>query len=524
MRRVALLIVLVTFAPSARAYEERIHTLLEERALPADLAATPLVPATLDDADALRRAIWSAGAAHPDADVRRRFIARYPTEAGFDRWAFKELLGFAPEAEVYGIDRLPAAQGRVGEVMAAGARQPDEDRRNQERFAHDSARKVRIDRYGEPLPLDPAQLDMGSLHGTPSQAYAHYGLPHIQFSDDPDVLKKEPWRWAYPPTAQAFAPEFAQELTDLAVCAATVGTDGGPALGWLFLAHADHYIADVANQIHTLQAVYGFFFDAKIESYKEELRSLGGLLRSRPDFVTIGIGIIKNHHFLVEQLWSKRVFEAVAGHGRPGIAAALDAIAAGDGSLEQALDARHVGPGDEFGRAIAEEVVAASCREGGEVYDAIRDVAVRDLSRVCDRSSNRAPSCDYAEGMDPDESLRPDPDPATLAKLYRLEGAGFARAGSALRRHARLYVAELTRARGGEEARRAVFAAAAQRLVQNQLGLLEQAEQRLAGYQPRPPRVEQIDWPVPGGLLAVGAVIIGVPAWLVRRRRKRRTG
>src|SRR5262249_18679449 len=189
------------------------------------------------------------------------------------------------------------------------------------------------------VPLDPAQLDMGSLRGTPSQAYAHYGLPRGPFTDDADVLKKEPWRWAYPPTAQAFAPDFAEEHTDLALCAATLGRPGGVALGWLFLGQADHYIGDVANQIHTLQAVYGFFYDAKLESYKEELRSLGGLLRSRPDFVTIGIGIIKNHHLLVENLWAKRVFEAVGGRARPRGRAALHAIGAGRRASAPAPDA-----------------------------------------------------------------------------------------------------------------------------------------------------------------------------------------
>src|SRR5262249_53778669 len=230
-----------------------------------------------------------------------RFLARYPT--AFDRWSFKEFLALAPEAQVFGIDRMPTG-ATAGALLVVGAREPDEDRRNQERFAHDAQRRPLVDRYGEQVPLDPAQLDMGALHGISSQAYAHYGLWRGPRTDETDVLKKEPWRWSYPPTAQTFAPEFAQEFTDLALCATALGK---PGLGYLSLGQADHYIGDVANQIHTVQAVYGFFYDAKIESYKEELRSLGGLLRSRPDFVTIGVGIIKNHHLLSEDLWSKRV-------------------------------------------------------------------------------------------------------------------------------------------------------------------------------------------------------------------------
>lgn len=512
MRR---LVVLVGIALAARAgaYEEGIHALLEERALPPELLGAPIVPATLDDADALRLAVWREGATHPDLEVRRAFIARYPTAEGFDRWAWKQFLGLTPEADVFGIDRLPPMPARLAELVAAGAREPDDDRRNQERFAHDAARKVRVDEWGNPLPLDPDQLDMGGLRGTASQAYAHYGLPKIEFSDSPDVLKKEPWRFAYPPTAKTFGPDFAQEFTDLAIAAATVGRDGGPALGWLFLAQADHYIGDVANQIHTLQAIYPFFFDAKIESYKEELRSLGGLLRSRPDFVTIGIGIIKNHHLLTENLWSKRILAAVSTGGPPGVAAGLAAIRGGDAALEQALDARKLSPQSEFGRAIAEEVIAASCREGGEVYEAIRELAKPELSRV---------GGNYDMGLDPDAFLRADPEPGTLEKFYRLEAAGFARAGSALRWHARLYASALEQARGGDDARQAVFVAAARRLVADQLALAAQAEARLSAWKPKPPQAETINWMVPGGLAVLLLLVTGIPSWLVVRSRRRR--
>src|SRR5262249_62168895 len=131
--------------------------------------------------------------------------------------------------------------------------------------------------------------------------------------------------------------------------------------------------------------VYGFFYDAKIESYKEELRSLGGLLRSRPDFVTIGVGIIKNHHLLSEDLWSKRVL----GGKQP---AAVAAIAAGDAAFEKALD------GAEDARAIAEATIAASAPEGGAVYDTIRELALPALSRV---------GGNFDDGMNPDAFLRP---------------------------------------------------------------------------------------------------------------------
>jgi hypothetical protein len=505
-------------AGRASAYEEAVHALLDARALPTELLDIPLAHTTAADLVALRRALYRAGASDPDPAVRARFLARYPTEPRFDDWDLKDFLGLNPDLAIQGIDALPpfatAAAPTIRDVLTAAAREPDEDRRNQERFAHDEQRKVRRDRWNNPLPADPAQLDMGALHGLSSQAWAHYGLPHLQMSDSPDVLKKDPRRFAYPPTARGFAADFAQEFTDLAVCAATLGTEGGPLLGWLYLGNAHHYIEDVANQIHTLQAVYGFFFDAKIESYKEELRSLGGLLRSRSDFVSIGIGIIKNHHVLIERLWAKRILEAQSGNRVPAeVADGLAAIDRGDGALEQAFDARQVGPGGEFGRMIAEEVIEASSREGAEVYELMRSLARRSLSRLGN---------DFDDTMDPDAYLRPDADAEKLPRFYRLEAAGFARAGSALRRHVRLYRVLLDQAKRDDAARQAVFDASARRLVRAQLDALDAREARLAKWTPSPPRKETVNWLVPGGLLVALMLFILLPSWLVVRRIRRR--
>src|SRR5262249_14097626 len=247
--------VALAWASLAHAYEERIHRLLEERALPADVLDLPLA----GDAASVRTLVWRAGAEHPDPDVRRRFLARWPTE--WDDWAFKDFLGLTPEAKVIGIDVLPAPAARVRDAIVPAASQPDQDRRNQSRFAHDKDRTVRKDAWDRPLPADPAQLDMGPLTGLASQAYAHYGLPKVTFSDDPAILKEDPRRWAYPPTARGFAPAFAQMFTDLALVAAARGGERDP-LAWLFLGHAHHYLEDVCNQIHTLQAIYDFFYDA----------------------------------------------------------------------------------------------------------------------------------------------------------------------------------------------------------------------------------------------------------------------
>src|SRR5262249_60378379 len=70
--RLAALLLLI--AVPAHAYEENVHALLEARALDPELRATPVAPPTVEDADALAAAIWKVGAAHPDADLRRRFL------------------------------------------------------------------------------------------------------------------------------------------------------------------------------------------------------------------------------------------------------------------------------------------------------------------------------------------------------------------------------------------------------------------------------------------------------------------
>src|SRR5262249_44085957 len=129
---------------------------------------------------------------------------------------------------------------------------------------------------------------------------------------------------------------------------------------------------------------------------------------------------------------------------------------------------------------------------------------------------------DCGADQDPAAFLGADRGRGTPAKFSRLEPAGFARAGPALRWHARLYESALDPARGGEEPRRAVFVAAARRLVANQLALAAQAEARLAAWKPKPPAAETINWMVPAILAGLLVVFTGIPSWLVVRARRRR--
>jgi hypothetical protein len=468
----ALLSALALAASPARAYEERVHQVIGERALPATLPRDLARP-TPADVDELRIATWRAGAGHPDPGVRARFLARYPTERQFDGWAWKEFLGLTPEARVVGADVLPDGPPDARTMLAISSRLPDDDARNVERFAHDPERRVRRDGSGKPVPRDPAQLDMGALTGLSSQAWAHYGLPRVEFSDSPEVLKTDPRRWAYPPTARAFAPEMAQVHTDVALAAATAGTPGGRALAYVWLGAAHHYVEDVANQIHTLQAVYPFFVDAKIESWKENLLSLWGVLRPRPGFEEIGIGIIKNHHLFLEDLWGARVTEAADGRSTvPGAVAGLSALATGDSEEEAALDALRLDPAGPFAREITEQVVDASSREGGDVYLAARDIARPHLSKA---------RIVYVAGT-ADAEVRPSPDPARLARFYELEARGFARAASAVRRHVRLFDEEVARAGRSEADRLAIREAVLRRLVADRMAARDAEDARLAAW------------------------------------------
>lgn len=500
-------------AAPVHAYNEAIHSLLDERATPPEVAARAVAPPTVAAMDALRATLWRVGSTHPDAGVRAEFLRRWPDEPRFDRWAVKELLGLTPEHEIFGIDRLPeGVGGTVGALLVAGAREPDDDRRNRERFAHDAARVVKKDRWDRPIPLDPKQLDLGARSGTASQAWAHYGLPKVEFSPEPAVLKSEPWRWSYAKDPRAFAPDFADTHTELALVAASLDDPAAEGLAWLIVGQAHHYVEDVANQIHTLQAIYPFFFDAKLQSIYEDLRSVGGLLRARPSFVDVGIQIITNHHLVGEDLFATRVADAVAGKDvPPGVAAALDAIQAGDAALERDLDALALVADQPFAGKITQAVIERSSREGGLLYEATRAVVSARLSKA-----------NVAYEEPPAETwARRHATAAEWATFYDLQRRGFARAGSALRRHVALVEQALAPGRADPAVRRAKGDAVAARLIATRLTVMTEVEARLAAWDPPPPAAVTVSWWVPG-LYAGLLVVVGLVVWRVRVRRARR--
>ena len=494
MRRLLVLFGVVALGGVAMGYEQRVHVLLSTRGY----GGAPTV-AKADDAAAvraLRERIWHAGAEARDPALKRRFLARYPTLAAFDAWAMKELFALNPERHIAGFDEdvpLPGG-GQGAAVYAAASRLPDDDWRNRDRFRHDAHRAVVRDRWGRPLPDDPATLEMGGLTGLSSQAHAHYGLPEIDFSDDPKVLKKDPRRFAIPPTVHTFGADFVDSYGALAVLAARL--PGGERLALTDAGAAAHHLEDVANQIHTVQVgIYEFFVDAKLQSYKEELLSVGGLLFDRPDFVSIGIDIISNHHVLAEGLYARHLLTP----GDP--VAAQTASTPPDAAFQRTLDALPAGCAPGFGRAVAEALIDRSSYEGPEVYRAIRSVAQRRWSRAGQH---------FGEQDDPDAAIRPGAD---LSRFWALEAIGARRGVQALDAWWKRFAACRTLSADDEQK-------LAEALVRDRLDALDAAEARARTWTPKPPAAQTKSWGVIAGYLLALALLALLGRRLVRRGRR----
>jgi hypothetical protein len=490
VRNLLIVVAIVAgLAAPAAAYDQKVHALLSSHAY----AGPPTASGDATAVKALREQIWHAGAEARDPALKRRFLVRWPRLETFDAWSMKHLFALNPDKRVAGFDDdvpLPAGDS-ARDVFAAASRLPDDDERNRDRFRHDDRRGRVYDSWGRPLPDDPATLEMGALTGLSSQAHAHYGLPHLAFSDEPSVLKSDPRRFAIPPTVHTFGADFADSYTMLALLAARL--PGGQRLALTHAGAAAHHIEDVANQIHTVQVgIYAFFVDAKIESIKEDLASVGGLLRPRPSFVSIGIDIISNHHVLAEALYAKHLLnpnDPVATRTLAPIAAAAKASACRPG----------------FGRAIAEKLIDQSSYEGPKVYEAIRAAAQRRWSRAGQH---------FDDNEDPDAALRPDVD---LTGFFDLEVTGARRALVALGDWWASYDAC---ASADDDAVRSL----AETLVRERLDALDAAEARARMYTPKPPDASQRNWWIPIGYVIALFVVVLLIGRMRRRGARSETG
>jgi hypothetical protein len=492
----------VLLSKHGSAYEQKVHRYLSERGY----RGPTLLEKSAAEAgvvERLRERLYRGGVEAQDPVLRVRFRARYSDFATFDPWALKRLLGLNPDRRIEGIDQFTIDDNHNGPALAPRAlyalasRLPDDDERNRDRFRHDAERHVMKDPYGRPLPEDPATLEMGALTGLSSQAHAHYGLPKIAFSDDPAVLKSEPRRFAVPPSVHTFGAEFIELYTSLAVIAQSL--KGGDRLALLFAGNAAHHLEDVANQIHTVQVgLYDFFVDAKIQSIKEELLSVGGLLRARPTFISIGIDLIANHHILAESLYAKHLLTIDDPVREASEHTPLDA------QFEETLARLPANCHPGFGLSIAEALIDRSSFEGAEVYRTVRDAADRRLSKV---------GVHFTEGEDPDGALRPGAD---LSVFYLLEARGARRSDQALA----AWWHHFSRCGQNSDSGQLFV----EDLLRRQLAALDEIEARASKMNVRPPTKDAISYWVPAGyLLVIGtALLLFFRARLKRRHRNMR--
>lgn len=346
-----------------------------------------------------RAAFYAAAAAHPDAGLRGRFVARYPAVNDFTAGAFKEFFGMSATHPALGFDTYeavaatadprdprgtvaPGVERTVLEWVRIGAMYPDLDRRNRGRWLTDHG-VIQSTKSNARIPFDPVVLNMGQIEPLSGQAHAHYGLNRNPKSDEPDVLKERPADFAvrigFPDApVMTFAPERAQAYGELALFAKQINE---PALAALFAGNAFHYMGDLGNQIHTIQVgIYDFFVDATLQSWKTKLFTLWGLFGEPLERNQIGIDIIGNHH-----TWSEEIFRVAmqrADAGKPLSPAIGDAGAIYRGDAPAAAQWAPLAAGPEGLRALSDALIVEGNREGPEIYALARKISTNDLRKA----------------------------------------------------------------------------------------------------------------------------------------------
>lgn len=529
--RAALWVGLATLVCSRGwAYAPPIHALVPQRALSghARLAPAILTSPSPGDLDAFRTWLDAAFRTHPDKAVAAQYVALFPSPEDFDAAALKRLLQLNGAVPIEGLDVFgPTGLDALG-LMSVGSVQPDQDGRNRGRLARDASGAPMTLPDGRKVPADPIILNMGDVEGLSSQAHAHYGLlPDL--SGDVEVLKREPRRFAvaagWPAgPVMTLGPQMAQSHYDLAVLAQLWGGAGAPALSHLLLGQSLHYVADLCNQIHTVQVGYqGFFVQAKLLTLKRSLVTLGGYLGELRPFTSVGLDMLVSHHTWSESLMDKRVEEAQA--GKPvaeSVQAMLGALTQDDGEFKKDIEMAVAQGITRAGKQpyvpvallVAQRLIDFSSREGGDLYRHAAGAAQPRMQQpglVFDKNKD-----------DPDAFVgdlsRPEVK-AHLDSLYWLQAKGMARAGSATRMLFSRYEAD---AGGDPEPRAARAQAFAAAFLSVHLQAMTEQRARLDGFLANPPPAPRRTYrdPVwlvgpPGALLA--AVLAGV-AW--RRRRK----
>ncbi|MDO8665708.1 MAG: hypothetical protein Q7J79_03795, partial [Gemmatimonadales bacterium] len=275
-----------------------------------------------------------------------------------------------------------------------------------------------------------------------------------------------------------------------AILALFSGQPGGPTLSALYAGNAMHFIADVANPVHTVQAgVYDIYLDATLTRLRRQLATLFGLLGEAPTRNAIGVDILTNLHNFSEHLFKVELETALDHASRHRLDSvpvsmqpALAALEEGDADFRHELTdslrwLRHREPNPDFGRAVTAGVVEATYRDGAELYRLTRRLAIDPLRRgtlVVDFDTiPDARIWEFVTGRQTPRTL------ATLQLFNEVQARGLARATDALRLWWGQYVvASMVEPRE----RGALIEGTMTRLISQQLAYLSAAEARRAQW------------------------------------------
>jgi hypothetical protein len=250
---------------------------------------------------------------------------RWKNRQGFDLLALKSLLDLSrnKEVRVAGMDFLPCDDDMtVMGLLLRECTRPDEDLRNQKRFAYsEDGKEIRGARY--PYPDDPIVLDMGGIYGLRGQAHAHYVLKEgfggwlgrdmdkKPVSSNPFLLFKEPESFALGtsgvPSVITLGADMAISHLLVALAASYWHDEAQKRLSLAFFGHSLHYVQDASDPLHTVQV--GNICVARragIEFLKRALLSFGGFLGDLQS-PTAAVGdALSNLHLFAEALWDDR--------------------------------------------------------------------------------------------------------------------------------------------------------------------------------------------------------------------------
>jgi len=427
LKRVAAFAALLLVPSIAVGYGVLVHNLLPTRAL-ADLrslASTPVKSTTLTgvrtaDIDRFRLWLYNQARTLPDTAVRNGFLRRFPAVGSFSAAAFKEFLMMNGTAAVLGFDAFPAVyQGRsaakarldpypqyiegaslpLGTALAMGSLWVDFDRRNADRLFRGPDGAVRLTATGDTIPWDPMTLNMGALTGYTSQNHAHFGLNHLPKSSDEGVLRSAPYNYVlaygFPGPVETYAEQNAQVYTDLSLLALLEAGSGMQALSSLYAGAALHYLADVANPVHTLQGITpGVVNDVTLARLLRQIKAGFGLWGVVPTREALAHDIATNLHNMSEKLFQAELADALSQTAQGNTSAvpaslqgAADALAKGDTVAAVSFhalvnNAISENRSPEFGRLLAAAIIDEGYEDGSEVLRFTRAMANNDIRRA----------------------------------------------------------------------------------------------------------------------------------------------